>query len=334
MTAVARSEASLRWGLLSTARINRLLIPAMRAAERAELVAVASRRQSRAEEYAAEWGMPRGHGSYQALLDDPQVDAIYISLPNSLHAEWTVRAAEAGKHVLCEKPLAVSVGECDEIIAAAQSGGVVVAEAVMYLYHPLLHRARQLVEEGAVGQVTVVRGALAIDLEPSDDIRWQPEMGGGSLWDVGSYPVSFIRWIAGEPQEVFGWQSLSESGVDQTFAGLLRYGNGVLGGFDCGFRELRRSQAEVFGTDGTLTIEHPYVIGPESRILLRRDSGEEEIRLPETDPYRCQVEAVTAAVLDGAPLPVSLDRSRANVATLVALYESARRGAPQPVSAA
>jgi xylose dehydrogenase (NAD/NADP) len=334
MAAVARSEASLRWGLLSTARINRRLIPAIRGAEWAELVAVASRSQSRAEAYAAEWEIPRAHGSYQALLDDPQVDVIYISLPNALHAEWTVRAAEAGKHVLCEKPLAVSVQECDVIIAAAESAGVVVLEAVMYLYHPLLHRARQLVLEGAVGPVMLVRGALAINLERPDDIRWDAALGGGSLWDVGSYPVSFIRWIAGEPQEVFGWQSLSESGVDHTFAGLLRYGSGVLGVFDCGFRELFRSQAEVFGTEGTLIIEHPHVIGPQSRILLSRDSDEEEISVPEADPYRCQVDALTAAVLDEAPLPVTLTRSRANVATLAALYESASQGIPQPVPAA
>jgi predicted dehydrogenase len=145
--------------------------------------------------------------------------------------------------------------------------------------------------------------------------------------------VSFIRWIAGEPQEVFGWQSLSESGADQTFAGLLRYGNGVLGVFDCGFRELRRSQAEIFGTEGTLIIEHRHVLGPESRILLRRGSEQEEISVPEADPYRCEVDALTTAVLDGASLPVPLTRSRANVATLVALYESARRGVPQQVLA-
>jgi xylose dehydrogenase (NAD/NADP) len=331
MTTAHRDKTVLQWGLLSTARINRRLIPAIRAAERAELIAVASRHRSRAEAYAAEWGIPRAHGSYEALLDDPDVDAVYISLPNSLHAEWTVRAAEAGKHVLCEKPLAVSVAECDEIIAAAESAGVVVMEAVMYLYHPLLHRARELVREGTVGQVTLVRGALSINLDRPDDVRWKPELGGGSLWDVGSYPVSFIRWMVGEPEEVFGWQKLSESGVDETFAGLLRYGSGILGVFDCGFRELFRSQAEVFGTEGTLIIGHPHAIRPESRILLHRDPGEEEIRLREVDPYRCEVDALTAAVLDGASLSVPLAGSRANVATMAALYESARRGVPQPV---
>ncbi len=334
MTVARESESSLKWGLLSTARINRRLIPAIRAAERAELVAVASRSRARAEAYAAEWAIPRAHGSYGALLDDTEVDLVYIGLPNSLHAEWTVRAAEAGKHVLCEKPLALSANECDQIISAAESAGVVAIEAVMYLHHPLLDKARQLVRQGAVGEVMLVRGALSISLDRPADIRWKPELGGGSLWDVGSYPVSFVRWMVGEPEEVFGWQTLSESGVDETFAGLLRFSSGVLGVFDCGFRELLRSQGEVFGTDGTLIIEHPHVIGPQSRIILRRGSEEEAITVPEVDPYLCEVDALTAAVLDGAPLPVTLASSRANVATIVALYESARRKVPQSVSGA
>ena len=334
MTSAQRNETVLKWGLLSTARINGRLIPAIRAAERAELVAVASRSQKRAEAYAAEWDICRVHGSYQSLLDDPDVDAIYISLPNSLHAEWTVRAAEAGKHVLCEKPLAISVTECDQIIAVAESAGVVVIEAVMYLHHALLSKGRQLIEEGAVGRVTLVRGVLSFFLDRPDDVRWKPELGGGALWDVGSYPVSFIRWMAGEPEEVFGWQTLSESDVDETFAGLLRYRSGVLGLFDCGFRTLQRSEAQVFGTEGTLTIRQPYAISAESKILLRRGSEEQEFGVRDIDVYRCEVDALTAAVLDGAPLPVSLRSSRSNVATMSALYASARSGLPQPVFSA
>jgi xylose dehydrogenase (NAD/NADP) len=334
MSNAHRGKIGLRWGLLSTARINRHLIPAIRAAERAELVGVASRSLQRAEAYAAEWGIPRVYGGYQSLLDDPEVDIVYISLPNSLHAEWTVRAAEAGKHVLCEKPLAVSVAECDQIFAAAESVGVVVIEAVMYLHHPLLQEARRLVEEGAVGRVTLVRGALSFFLDRPDDVRWKPELGGGALWDVGSYPVSFIRWMAGEPEEVFGWQTLSESGVDETFAGLLRYRSGVLGVFDCGFRTLQRSEAQVFGTEGTLTIRQPYAISAESKILLRRGSEEEEFGVRDIDVYQCEVDALIAAVLDGAPLPVSLRSSRSNVATMSALYASARSGLPQPVFSA
>jgi xylose dehydrogenase (NAD/NADP) len=325
--------ALLGWGLLSTARINRRLIPAIRAAERAELRAVASRSQARAQAYAAEWDIPRAHGSYEALLADPDIDVIYIPLPNSLHAEWTVRAARAGKHVLCEKPLALSPSECDQIIAAAEAADVVVAEAVMYLHHPLLHRVRQLVRDGTVGQVRFVRGAFSFFLDRPDDVRWKPELGGGSLWDIGSYPVSFIRWIVGEPQQVFGWQTLSDTGVDATFAGLLRYHNGVLGVFDCGFCQQFRVEAEIIGTAGALIVERPYPISPASRIRLQQGSEEKEIRPLEMDGYQCEVEALTAAILDGAPLPVPLESSRANVSTLSTLYKSAQLGRPQPVAA-
>jgi len=334
MTAAHCCETGLKWGLLSTARINHRLIPAIRATDRAELTAVASRSQERAEAYAAEWDIPRAHGSYQSLLDDPDVEVVYISLPNSLHEEWAVRAAEAGKHVLCEKPLAVSIAECDRIVAAAESAGVVVVEAVMYLHHPLLHEARRLISEGAVGRVQLVRGSLCILLDRPDDVRWKPDLGGGALWDVGSYPVSFIRWLAGEPEEVFGWQTLAESGVDETFVGLLRYGNGVLGAFDCGFRSSWRAEAQVFGTEGTLTIRQPYIVDGESKIILSRGSEEKESRVREIDVYQCEVEALTAAVIDGSPLPVSLTSSRANVATISALYESARRGVTQSASSA
>jgi predicted dehydrogenase len=323
----------LNWGLLSTARINHRLIPAIRGADRAKLTAVASRSQGRAEAYAAEWEIPRAYGSYQALLDDPDIDVVYISLPNSLHAEWTVKAAQSGKHVLCEKPLALTLAECDEIIATADATHVVVMEAIMVLYHPLHHRARQLIQDGAVGEVTLARSSFSFFLDRPADVRWEPTLGGGSLWDVGSYPVSFMRWILGEPDQVFGWQTLSESGVDKTFAGLLRYGSGALGLFDCGFQAPLRSRAEIAGTHGTLVIERPYPIAPESRLLLRR-RGEDEsqvVAVAEKDAYQCEVEALTAAALDGATLAVPLTSSRAKVATLLALYDSARRGQPQMI---
>lgn len=322
----------MNWGLLSTARINRRLIPAIRAADGAELLGVASRDLSRAKAYAAEWDIPRAYGSYDDLLEDPRIDAVYISLPNSLHAEWTIRAAKAGKHVLCEKPLALSVAECERIARAAEAAGVVVAEAVMYLYHPLVHRARELVREGAIGRLTLVRGSYSFVLDNPQNVRWRPELGGGALWDVGSYPVSFARTIAGEPDEVFGWQSLSVSGVDQSFAGLLRYGSGVLGSFDCGFRGQFRVQAEAVGTEGSLRFERPYVMDEGTRLLLNRGSGEEEVLVQTADPYQCEVEAFEAAARNGIPVPVPLSSSRANVATLVALYESAHSGKPMPVS--
>jgi xylose dehydrogenase (NAD/NADP) len=325
------TERPFRWGLLSTARINRRLIPAIRAAAGNELVGVASRELGAAAEYAAQWGISRIFGSYQEMLDSDLVDAVYISLPNSLHAEWAVRAAQAGKHVLCEKPLAVSLDECDQIIAVAEANGVVVAEAVMYLYHPLMAQVVEIVGSGALGDIQLARGAFSFFLDRSEDVRWQPGLGGGSLWDVGSYPVSFVRRVLGEPQEAFGWQRLSKSGVDESFAGLLRYASGALGVFDSGFRHAFRVEAEVIGSQATLRLERPYTMAAGTRIVIRRGDEEEVIILPQADPYQCEVEAVAAAALEGAELPVPLSSSRANVATLLALYQSARQGAPRPV---
>jgi len=323
----------LRWGLLSTARINRRLIPAIRSAGRAELFAVASRDLQRAQVYAAEWDIPRAHCSYEALLDDPDVDVVYVPLPNALHAEWTIRATQAGKHVLCEKPLTTSVAECTQIIAAAEAAGAVVMEAIMYLHHPLMHKVRQMVQEGTLGQITLARGSFSFFLDRPGDARWDPTLGGGSLWDLGIYPVSFIRWIAGEPEEVLGWQTLARQGVDETFVGLLRCADGVLGVFDCGFRQQFRNNAEVAGTEGTLIIERPYGPCPE-KVIIRRGDTEQTFALPEVDAYRCEVEALTAAVLDGAALPVPLTNSRSNVATLVALYQSAQTGVAQQIESA
>jgi len=324
----------LRWGLLSTARINRRLIPAIRRARRAELVAVASRGQAAADAYAAECKIPRALGSYQALLDDPGIDAVYVSLPNSLHADWTVRAAQAGKHVLCEKPLAQSVADCDRIQAAAEAAGVVVAEAIMYLYHPLLAEARRLARGGALGKVTFARGSFSFILDSPENVRWRPELGGGALWDVGIYPVSFCRWILGEPDRVFAWQTLAEAigpanRVDAATAGLLHFPGGETAAFDCSFRQAFRTRVEVAGSEATLIIDRPFIIRPDSRMIVRdAQDREEQVGDVRPDPYECEVEAVAAAVLDGAPLPVPLSSSRANVATLVALYDSARLGAP------
>jgi predicted dehydrogenase len=203
----------------------------------------------------------------------------------------------------------------------------------MYLHHPLLQRARQLVQEGALGEIKLARGAYSFALNRPDDVRWKPELGGGSLWDVGSYPVSFIRWICGEPERVFGRQTLAEGGADASFAGLLQFESGALGLFDSGFSHPFRVEAEVVGSEAVLRLERPFLMTPESQLVIRRaDDREEAITLPAKDPYLCEVEALTAAVLDAVPLPVPLTSSRANVATLAALYESARQGGPRPVS--
>lgn len=205
----------LKWGLLSTAKINRALITPLRASPRNRLAAVASRSQASADAYAREWSIPTAHGSYEALLADPEIDVIYNPLPNHLHKEWTIKALAAGKHVLCEKPIALTVAEVDEMAAAAQQYGRVLAEAFMYRHHPQTLKARELVASGAIGRLQLVRGSFTFNMNTDVNIRLNPEMGGGSIWDVGCYPISYARHIIGtEPLEVFGWQLTGSSGID------------------------------------------------------------------------------------------------------------------------
>src|SRR5215471_4974594 len=225
----------LRWGLLSTARINRAVIPAIRESARSELAAVASRTADRARAYAAEWDIPRAIGSYEEMLADPSLDALYVPLPNHLHVEWTVRALEAGKHVLCEKPLALSVEDVDRVADACRRTGRTAAEAFMYRHHPLTHAAQAFVSDGRLGTIKTYRGSFSFLLTREGDVRLDPSMGGGSLWDVGCYPVSYSNMLAGRaPVDVFGWQRASGRGVDMEFFGMMRYADGSVAQFDCG----------------------------------------------------------------------------------------------------
>lgn len=328
------TERILRWGLLSTARINRALITPLRASPRNRLAAVASRDLAHGRAYAAEWGIPRVFGSYEALLADPDIDVVYISLPNSLHAEWTIRAARAGKHVLCEKPLAVSLEEVDAVAEAARRAGVVVAEAFMYRHHPQTLKIKELVDGGAIGPLRVIRGAFTFNLTNPANIRLAPELGGGSIWDVGCYPISFARTIAGAaPVEVFGWQVTGESGVDVVFTGQMRFPGGVLGQFDSGFCAPERMLMEFVGGDGMLSVTNAFKPGLDAQIALRRDDGSTQIiTAPGQELYIGEVEDLADAVLLGRPQRVTLADSRANVATIRALLQSAREGKPVTVA--
>jgi len=321
---------NLRWGLLSTARINRALIPPLQALKRNQLVAVASRSQVKAEAYARQWNIPRAYGGYEVLLADPDIDIIYNSLPNSLHAEWTIRAVEAGKHVLCEKPLAISTAEVDAVAAAAQAHGKIVAEAFMYRHHPQTLKTKELVDSGAIGELRLVRGAFTFNINQPGDVRLDPELGGGSIWDVGCYPLSYTRYVLGcEPEEVFGWQVTGSSGVDEVFTGQMRFPGGVLAQFDCGFRSDNRTQMEFTGSEGTITISSPFKPGAREKILLHR--GEEEQSIVVRGPallYSGEVEDMDDAVLLGKPQRISLADSRANVTAIVALLRSAKEGKP------
>jgi predicted dehydrogenase len=325
--------AKLRWGLLSTARINRALIPPLRASPRNELAAVASRSLDRAEAYAREWSIPRAHGSYEALLADPGIDVIYNSLPNNLHAEWTIKAAQAGKHVLCEKPLALTVKEVEAMAEAARRAGVIVAEAFMYRHHPQTIKVKALVRAGEIGDLRLVRGSFTFHLTRTADVRLDPTMGGGSIWDVGCYPISYARYLAGaEPTEAFGWQVAGPTGVDETFTGQLRFPGGVFAQIDCGFRAPFRSHVEIVGSTGTITVPQPFKPGLNEQITLTRGVEAQTIAIPGRELYLGEVEDMADAILDGAPPRMSLADSRGNAAAIVALLRSAREGKPITVS--
>ena len=316
---------SLNWGLLGTARINRSIIPPLRLSVRNNLLAVASRTQEKADAYAKEWSIPRAHGSYEALLADPDIDVIYIPLPNQFHAEWAIKAAEAGKHVLCEKPLALSVADVDAMTSAAEKAGTFLVEAFMYRFHQRTLKIKEMIEAGEIGDVHHVKGAFTFPLNRPKDVRWDPDLGGGSLWDVGCYPLSFSRYVIGsEPEEVFAYQHVGDSGIDESFSAQLLFANGVTAQFDSGFRSQFRMHTEVTGSKASLFI--PMTFKPEQRcyIHIQRGNNTEYVAVDGSHLYVDEVEHVADAVLDGVPSLLPLSDSRNNIKTILALYESAR----------
>jgi predicted dehydrogenase len=320
----------LNWGLLSTARINSALIPPLRVSKRNSLLAVASRTQKSADNYAREQKIPRAHGTYEALLADPEIDVIYNSLPNHLHAEWTIKAVEAGKHVLCEKPLALSVDEVDAVQAAARQHGRIVMEAFMYRHHPQTLKVQEIAKSGSLGTLKLIRGSFSFVLSRAEDIRLlDPAMGGGSIWDIGCYPISYARTIVGEnPLEVFGWQVTGETGIDETFVGQMKFANDILVQFDSSFVIPFHSFMEIVGSEATLSIPLPFKPEENEKIYLTRSEKTETIKIKGQELYIGEVENMADAILLGHEPRISLNDSRANVMVIRALLESARSGKP------
>ena len=318
----------VRWGLLSTARISRRVIPAIQAAARGDLVAVASRRMRTAKSYAKRWEIPQVFGSYEAMLESDAVDAVYIPLPNHLHAEWSIKAMQAGKHVLCEKPFATTVDEVDQMIAASQDTQRVLMEAFMYLHHPQTKLVGEFVGAGRLGEVTLVRGVFNFFLARPKDIRLVPEYGGGSLWDVGVYPLSFAQYIMGEPPEwVFGDRRVGRSGVDLTFAGQLHYSGNRLAQISSSFQSPFHTRFEILGIKGRLLVTRPFTGVEDGKVLYAPEEGDvQEISVPQKELYLGQVEDMHAAILDGKPTTLSLEETRDHIRTVLALYASAESG--------
>ena len=292
-------DKKLNWGLLSTARINRALIKPLNASKRTRLLAVASRSISSAEAYAREWKIPRAHGSYEALLADPEIDVIYNSLPNHLHAEWTIKALRAGKHVLCEKPFALTLAEVDAMSQAARETGKVLEEAFMYRHHAQTLKVKEIVDSGALGKLQLIRGAFTFTLSREGDIRSMQETGGGSIWDVGCYPISYARMIVGaEPVEVFGWQVTGAGWKPMSpSSGRCRFEDGIHAQFDSGFKSPDRSMIEIVGTDATLTIPAPFKPRKTSEIYLSSDDKQKKIKVKGEELYLGEVEDMCDAIL-------------------------------------
>ena len=328
----------LRWGILSTANIARAaVIPAIQASTNGEVVAVASRDRDRADAFARPLAIPRAYGSYAALLDDPQIDAIYIALPNSLHHAWTLNAVAAGKHVLCEKPLAMSAAQCLEMAAAAEAAGVTLMEAFMYRFHPQITTAQEIVSSGALGDVQHMHAAFTFRLTNPANIRLQAELGGGALMDVGCYCVNALRTFAGrEPVEVQAHAAWHANGVDERMAGLLRFDGGLTGQFDCALTLARRETLLAAGTEATLELPRAYLPGAGDTIVQVRKSYSEvsEQVIAGVDEYRLMVEHFADCVRTGQPPRYDAREAACNMAVIEALYRSARaQGQPVAVPA-
>jgi predicted dehydrogenase len=312
---------------MSTANINRKVIPAAHASSKVELVAVASRDQMRADQYAKTWEIQRAYGSYDALLADPEVEAVYISLPNSLHCEWAVKALEAGKHVLCEKPLSRHASEVEAAFDAADRAGRLLSEAFMYRHNPQTKRAKKLVEEGAIGELRLVRAVFSYPLYDEDNIRLRTDLDGGALMDVGCYAVSGSRLFGGEPERVYGEAWLGPSGTDWVFAGMLRFPGNVMALFDSGTATTERDELEAIGSEGSLFLDDPWHCKMPG-IELRREGRVERIELDLVDSYRLELENLSDAIRGEGELLLGRDDAVAQARALEALHDSAIHGAP------
>jgi predicted dehydrogenase len=315
----------VRWGIISTARINRKFLAGARQSSALEILAVASRERATAERYAADNGIERAYGGYDALLADPDVDAVYISLPNSMHVEWTVKALEAGKHVLCEKPMGRRAADVQQAFDVADREGRLLMEAFMYRHNPQTRRLVELVQDGAVGRVRLIRSAFSFSTDDAANVRLAKALEGGALMDVGCYCVSGSRLLAGEPQRVGAEQVTGGDGVDIVFGATMRFADDVLAHFDAGLALDTRDELEVVGDAGSLFLDDPWHC-LEPVIELRRDGARERIEIEAVNSYMLEAENMSAAIRGEAPLLLGRDDALGQARTIEALYEAADTG--------
>lgn len=323
----------VRFGILGNANIARkALIPAIQTAKNAEVTAIASR-SGKAKEAANEMGLHKNYNSYQALLDDPDIDAVYIPLPNHLHAEWTIKTAKAGKHVLCEKPAALTANQVQQMVVACREYGVVFMEAFMYQFHPQHDFVKQLISRGEIGKIKLMYSKFSFYLaQPGGNIRVDKKKGGGCLYDVGSYCIHAARNIlGGEPFQVYAQANIDEdTNVDMTTAGVLTMKNGVQALFDSSFEMPLRESYEIVGDKGTIEVKEAFrpdknTDGAGTVLLKRADGTEEEFQL-KGDQYTTQVEHFSQCVMEGHDPLYPGEESVKNMKVIDACYESIETG--------
>jgi predicted dehydrogenase len=315
----------MNWGILSTAKINEKFLAGVRLSREVEVIAVASREQARVDECARTHGIERAYGGYDALLADPEIEAVYISLPNSMHVEWSIRALEAGKHVLCEKPLGRRVAEVEKAFDVADANGRLLMEAFMYRHNPQTARVQALVRDGAIGRLRLIRGTFSFFTDDVANVRMTTTLDGGALMDVGCYCVSGARLLAGEPTEVTAQQVTGGDGVDIVFTGTMRFADDVVGHFDAGLVLANRDELEVVGEHGSLFLDDPWhCLDPV--IELRREDGVEMIEVNAENSYRLEAENLAAAIRGQAQPLLGRDDALGQARTIEALYEAAATG--------
>jgi xylose dehydrogenase (NAD/NADP) len=295
----------IRLALASTAAINDALLGGARESQLVDVIGVGSRDRARAEAYARERGLERAYGGFDELLADTDVDAVYVALPNALHVEWAIRALEAGKHVLSEKPLTRNPREAERAFDAAERAGRILMEGFMYRHHPQTKRLAQLVRDGELGELRLVRSHFSFTLDRPRDVRWDSELGGGSLLDLGCYCTNLMRTLAGEPERVYAEQITAPSGVDVRFAATLRFARGVLGHFDCAFDLPRRIGFEAVGSEGSATMLQPFA---EDEVTLEVRRGDELVASATETANRYGLEVDNFARAIAGEEPPLLDR--------------------------
>lgn len=326
------ANAPVRWGVLGAANIAlRQVIPAIQQSTACEMVALASRDLARATDAARLLGLPRAYGSYEELIDDPDIEAIYNPLPNHLHVPWTIRAAEHGKHVLCEKPIALNAAEAEQLLAVQKQTGVQIAEAFMVRTHPQWLAARDLITSGRIGDLRLINGHFSYFRRDPNDVRSNPDWGGGALMDIGCYPITMSRWLFGEePTQVVSQLEFDpDMNIDRVGSALMRFPSGQAA-FTFGGQVALHQQMKLFGTKGNITIEVPFnppadrptrIIVDDGRDLVR--GGAEEFTFAPVNQYTIQGEHFSAAVRGAGTVAVTVPDAIANMRVIDALFRSA-----------